>query len=245
MALPCTPTVVASASYRMQRISSPPFVPHRPTGIHVGTTAICLSGTKAAKMHCVIKAESHRVEFAFLLEAEYGPDVLEYFDQPYPPLRLEYLDKHGRRQTPLHIADYFVLKYHSAGWQECKPVQELIRLAEKQPNRYVLDEHGTWRCPPGEAAAGRLGLTYQVRASDQINWVIQDNWQVLEDYYQDLERLTVAEEALLALSHLVDQSPGITLADLHRAAPHIPTDWINIAIAKRLLYVDVLSHRLV
>ncbi len=196
------------------------------------------------KMHCVIKAESHRVEFAFLLEAEYGADVLEYFDQPYPPLRLEYLDKHGRRQTPLHTADYFVLKYHSAGWQECKPVQELIRLAEKQPNRYVLDEQGTWRCPPGEAAAGRLGLTYQVRASDQINWVIQDNWQILEDYYQDLERLTVAQEALLVLSHLVDQLPGITLADLHRAAPHIPTDWVNIAIAKRLLYVDVLSHRL-
>ena len=27
------------------------------------------------KMHCVIKAESHRVEFAFLLEAEYADDV--------------------------------------------------------------------------------------------------------------------------------------------------------------------------
>ena len=137
------------------------------------------------KMQCVIKAESHRVEFAFLLEAEYGDDVLEYFDQPSPPLQLAYLDKQGRRQTPFHTADYFVLTYHAAGWQECKPVEELIRLKDMQPHRYVLDEQGQWRCPPGEAAASRLGLTYQVRASDQINWVIQENWLALEDYHQD------------------------------------------------------------
>ena len=56
------------------------------------------------KMHYVIKAESHRVEFAFLLEAEYADDVLEYFDQPHPPMQLKYLDKQGRRQTPLHTA---------------------------------------------------------------------------------------------------------------------------------------------
>jgi putative transposase len=196
------------------------------------------------KMHCIIKAESHRVEFAFLLEAEYADDVLEYFDQPHPPMQLEYLDKQGRRQTPLHTADYFVLSYHSAGWQECKPVEELIRLAEKQPNRYVLDAQGMWRCPPGQVFAQRLGLTYHVRASDQINWAAQENWLALEDYYQDLERLTVPEDALSTLTHIVEESPGITLADLHRATPRIPTDWINIAIAKRLLYVDMLSHRL-
>src|SRR6266849_5614415 len=196
------------------------------------------------KMQCVIKAESHRVEFAFLLEAEYGDDVLEYFDQPHPPLQLEYPDKRGRRQTPFHTADYFVLTYHAAGWQECKPVEDLIRLAEKQPHRYVLDKQGRWRCPPGEAAAARLGLTYQVRASDQINWVIQENWLTLEDYYQDLNRLTVPEEALSVLVHIVDKSPGITLAELHRETPRIPADWINIALAKHLLYVDLRSHRL-
>ncbi len=196
------------------------------------------------KMQCVIKAESHRVEFAFLLEAEYGDDVLEYFDQPSPPLRLEYLDRQGRRQTPFHTADYFVLTYHAAGWQECKPVEELIRLKDKQPHRYVLDEQGRWRCPPGEAAASRLGLTYQIRASDQINWVIQENWLTLEDYYQDLDRLAVPEEALSTLVALVETSPGITLAELHREAPHLPVDWINIAIAKHLLYVDLLAFRL-
>jgi putative transposase len=196
------------------------------------------------KMQCVIKAESHKVEFAFLLEAEYGDAVLEYYDQPSPPIQLSYLDKHGRRQTPLHTADYFVLGYHEAGWQECKPVQELTRQSQERPNRYVLDERGTWRCPPGEAFAERLGLTYRVRATDQINWVAQDNWLFLEDYLQDLEHLVIQEEHLQTLYRIVDSSPGIWLSDLHASTPEIRADLINIAIAKRQLYVDLLSHRL-
>ncbi len=196
------------------------------------------------KMQCMIKAESHKVEFAFLLLAEYGDDVLEYYDQPFPPIQLEYLDKRGHRQTPFHTADYFVLGYHEAGWQECKPVQELIRQSQERPNRYVLDEHGTWRCPPGEAFAERLGLTYRVRASDQINWVVQDNWLFLDDYFQDLERLMIPEETLETFRRIVDEHPGITLAELQREIPEIRTDLINIAIAKHQLYVDLLTHRL-
>jgi len=195
-------------------------------------------------MQCVIKAESHTVEFAFLLLAEYGDDVLEYYDQPAPPIPLEYLDRHGHRQTPLHTADYFVLGYHEAGWQDCKPVQELIRQSQERPNRYVLDELGNWRCPPGEAFASRPGLTYRVKASDQINWVVQDNWLFLDDYFQDLERLVVPEEHLQILQQMVDAYPGITLADLHASTPEMPTDLINIAIAKHHLYVDLRSYRL-
>src|SRR6266567_3987536 len=33
------------------------------------------------KMQCVIKAESHKVEFAFLLQVEHDDDVLEVWDQ--------------------------------------------------------------------------------------------------------------------------------------------------------------------
>ncbi len=146
------------------------------------------------KMQCIIQAESAKVEFAFLLEAEHSDDVLEFFDQP-PPIPLEYPDKRGRMQRPLHTADYFVFRYHEAGYEECKPVEQLTRLAQTQPNRYLLDEQGNWRCPPGEALAAQYGLTYRVRASNQINWAAQDNWLYLEDYYQDLEKLTVPDAA--------------------------------------------------
>ena len=49
------------------------------------------------KMQCIIKAESTKVEFPFLLQAEHDDDVLEIWDQP-PAIPLEYLDKRGRLQ---------------------------------------------------------------------------------------------------------------------------------------------------
>ncbi len=147
------------------------------------------------KMQCIIKAESHQVEFAFLLQAEHDDAILEVWDQP-PAIQLEYRDRRNRLQRPLHTADYFVFGSGECGWIECKPTQELVKQAEKRPSRYVLDESGTWRCPPGETFAATYGLTYRVWTSDQINWAAQENWLYLEDYYSDLERLVAPEAAL-------------------------------------------------
>ena len=73
-----------------------------------------------------------------------------------------------------------------------------------------------------------------MRASDQINWVAQDNTLYLEEYYQDLERLHIPEEVLESLYRLVDEHPGIMLADLRAAAldEGISADLIHIAIAR-------------
>ena len=195
------------------------------------------------KMHCIIKAESHKVEFAFLLQVEHDDNVLEVWDQP-PSIQLEYQDRRGRTQRPLHTADYFLFRYKEAGWVECKPTQELIRQARTRPNRYQLDEQGKWRCPPGEAYAAKHGLFYEVYASDQINWAAQDNWLFLEDYYQDLDRLQVAETDIDILSRIVREQPGILLSDLLLQAEGMNTDAVNIAIAKHVLYVDLAIHRL-
>jgi len=194
------------------------------------------------KMQCIIKAESAKVEFPFLLQAEHDDDVLEIWDQP-PSIPLEYLDKRGRLQRPMHTADYFVFRYRECGWIECKPAQELSRLVEKQPNRYVLDEHGVWRCPPGEAFAARYGLTYQAWSSDNINWAAQENALFLEDYYQDLDGLTIPETIVARLHQLLEEHPGIVLTDL-QAVSETPADLINIAIARHDLYVDLATYRL-
>ena len=195
------------------------------------------------KMGCIIKAESHTVEFPRLLVHEYSKNVLEYYDQP-PSIRLEYLDKRGHKQTPYHTPDFFVFRYKSAGWEECKPTQELIRQAQERPNRYRIDEQGTWRCPPGEEFAKQFGLTYHVRPSDEINWTAHDNWLYLEEYYQDLKKLTISDEALDKLHRIVNETPGISLADLALAAEGVSVDEINFAIANHDLYVDLLTHRL-
>jgi putative transposase len=197
------------------------------------------------KMQCIIKAESAKVEFAFLLQAEHDDAILEVWDQP-PPILLEYQDKHDRWQRPMHTADYFIFGREECGWIECKPTEELFKQAERSPNRYVRDEHGIWRCPPGETLAAKYGLTYRVWSSDQINWAAQDNALYLEDYYQDLERLQVPKEILETIIGLVNEHPGIILADLKSiaAGTGISADLIHIAIAKHDLYVDLSHSRL-
>ena len=220
------------------RVRSSP--PHRTPASRAGNMPVWYPSTK---MQCIIKAESAKVEFAFLLEAEHSDEVLEFFDQP-PPIPLEYRDRRNHVQRPLHTADYFVFRSHSAGYEECKPVEKLIQLAQTHPNRYVLDEHGRFRCPPGEAFAAKYGLTYRVRTSDQINWAAQENWLYLEDYYHDLDTLRIPNADLTTLYQIVKDSPGITLADLRTAALPVSSDQINIAIARSALYVDLTAHRL-
>src|SRR5438105_9324185 len=70
------------------------------------------------KMQCIIKAESAKVEFAFLLAAEHDDAILEIWDQPHPPISLEYYDKRGHLQQPMHTADYFVFGREECGWVE-------------------------------------------------------------------------------------------------------------------------------
>jgi hypothetical protein len=140
------------------------------------------------KMQCIIKAESAKVEFAFLLQAEHDDDVLEVWDQP-PSIPLEYEDRRGRVQRPMHTPDYFLFRANGAQWVECKTSQELIKQAETRPNRYRLDEQGVWRCPPGEAYAAKYGLTYRVWTSDQVNWAAQDNALFLVNDLKDRTKI--------------------------------------------------------
>src|SRR6266567_3331954 len=219
--------------------SSPPS---RTPGAHRGNMPVWYP---SKKMHCIIKAESAKVEFAFLLAAEHDDAILEIWDQP-PSIPLEYLDKRGRLQRPMHTADYFIFGQEECGWIECKPTEELLKQGKTRPNRFVRDEQGNWRCPPGETFAAKYGLTYRVWSSDQINWAAQDNALYLEDYYQDLERLQIPKEILEILYRFVDEYPGIILADLRDVAlaEGISADLINIAIAKHDLYIDLATYRL-
>ena len=86
------------------------------------------------KMGVTIQFESHRVELPAILELEHNDDVLEYYDQP-PSIKLDYSSADGKRLGVLHTPDFFVVREDSAGWEECKTEEELIRLADRNPNR--------------------------------------------------------------------------------------------------------------
>jgi transposase InsO family protein len=192
------------------------------------------------KMGLTIQFESHRVELAFVYEMEHDSNVLEYYDQP-PAIPLEYESANGRGLVVLHTPDYFVIHTDSAGWQECKQEQELERLAQTSPHRYRRDSDGRWRCPPGEAYAGKLGLYYRLRSSAEIDWTLQRNIQYLEDYWR-FDAVEVAPRAREAIQAEVSATPGLRLSDLFRETLGAASrDDIHRLIAAGDVYVDLRS----
>jgi putative transposase len=203
-----------------------------------GGTSNVVGRYPSRKMGRVIQFESHRVELAFVFEFEHDTDVLEYYDQPCH-LPLQYIGRNGRRVTARHTPDYFVLRTETAGSEECKTDQELLKLVEKSPHRYKREGNGTWHCPPGEAYAASLGFYYRIRNSGEICWTLQRNIQYLADYLRANhgQEGSPHREALLADAR---RNPGIALgALLETAAPAEARDCLYSMIARGDLYVDL------
>src|SRR3989442_14400580 len=97
----------AAQDLLLQVRSSPPS---RTPGSRAGNMPVWYP---SKKMQCIIKAESAKAEFAFLLEAEHSDEVIEFWDQP-PPIPLKYNDKRSHLQRPLHTADSFEFGSDSA-----------------------------------------------------------------------------------------------------------------------------------
>jgi putative transposase len=188
------------------------------------------------KMGVSIQFESHRVELAAIYLMEHDRSVLEYYDQP-PPIKLSFQKSDDRSVGMLHTPDFFVLRMDSAGWEEWKDEDRLIRLAEKAPARYVQDG-GQWRCPPGERWAEPLGLYYRIRSSSEINYVLQRNIAALEDYLAE-DRPVVSPETLVMVQELVCAQPGIGLAAVLSRLKDVAVDHLYSLIGAGSVYVDL------
>jgi len=190
------------------------------------------------KMGCVIQAESHKNELAGIYEKEYDPGVLEYYDQP-EAFQLVYKAKKTKRLITVdHTPDFFALRKDEAGWEEWKTEEELLELVEEQPHRYIKDEAGQWRCPPGEEHARPLGLFYAVRSSAEIDWVLQRNLRFLEDYLRE-DCPDVIEPLREEIVQRVSEEPGETLDDLLREIGEKHSDNIYRLIAIGDIYCDL------
>jgi putative transposase len=196
------------------------------------------------KMGVTIQFESHRVELPFIYELEHNAAVLEYYDQP-PSIPLSYPTPNGRALSVIHTPDYFVIRQDSAGWEECKTLEDLEKLTVKSPNRYRRDSEGRWCCPPGQAYALATGLYYRVRSSGEINWVLQRNLQFLEDYFR-FDRGSVAGFVDQAVKTAVQLQPGIRLSDLLEQVKDVAKrDDIFLLITSGEIYVDLSAAAIV
>ena len=190
------------------------------------------------KMGCVIQAESHKNELAGIYEKEYDPEVLEYYDQP-EAFQLVYQTKKKKRQVTVeHTPDFFVLRQDKAGWEEWKMEEALLELVEEQPHRYIKDDAGQWRCPPGEAHARPLGLFYAVRSSAEIDWVLQRNLRFLEDYLRE-DCPDVIGSLREEIIQQVSEMTGVTLDNLLREMGEKYSDSIYRLIAIGDIYCDL------
>lgn len=195
------------------------------------------------KMGVTIQFESHRVELARIIQLEFDPDVLEYYDQPYGGVELSYKARSGKANRVVSTPDFFVIRIDGAGWEECKPEAELEKLALSQPNRYCRDEDGVWSCPPGEEYAARFGLTFRVWSDDEVSWEFQDNIFWLDDYLR-FDSPAIEPSTVAAVQDLVEERRGLSLAELLEADTGATPDDIYGLIATRQIYVDLYSGKL-
>lgn len=192
------------------------------------------------KMGHTINFESHTVELCGIYELEHDGTVLEYFDQPYT-IKLNYTSRSGRRVGTPHTPDFLAIRTDSAGFEEWKTEEKLVKLADESPNRYVKGEDGIWRCPPGQEFAAQYGLYYRVRSTTDIDWVFQNNIRFLEDYLRD-EVSRLETETTNAIMHAVRISPGINLADLIVQNDSFAADDVYYSLITDMIYMDLKSY---
>jgi putative transposase len=188
------------------------------------------------KMGRTIQFESHRNELAAILLYGHSPEILEFWDQPCR-IKLNYQSKSGKQLGVWHTPDFFVIRADSAGWEECKTAEDLQRLSETNPNRYIQTDNG-WKCPPGQKYAEQYGLTYHLRSSAEINWIYQRNMLFLEDYLR-AGLPAVPLQIQNRIRTLVALQPGMTLTELIACAAPATVDDIYILIVTDELFVDM------
>jgi putative transposase len=193
------------------------------------------------KMGVTIQFESRTVELAAIIEKEHDINVFEYFDQP-PSIPIQY-QVDGKKRGHRYTADFFVISENWVGWEEWKTEEDLIKLSQKYPHRYSLDEDGNWVSPPVEEYAKTQGLSFRIRSSKEINWNFQRNIRFLEDYLlNESPSIPLHDESLI--KDIVANSPGITLKTLLEHPDNVSSDYVYTLISLKEIYLDLYKHSL-
>jgi putative transposase len=198
------------------------------------------------KMGLTIQFESHKLELAGIYEKEHDKKVIEYYDQP-PSFTIKYENLKGAKKKSIghrYTADFFVIEENWIGWEEWKSDEDLIKLSQKNLNRYCVDENGNWRCPPAEAYAQSMGLSFRIRSSKDIDWTYQRNLRFLEDYLLE-EKPYVSDDASNMVLKLIGDKPSISLDELLSSQAVYTADDIFTMIANGQIYVDLFNYLIV
>jgi putative transposase len=195
----------------------------------------------SVKMGCAMQFESRHVELWGMYTMERDDDVLEYFDQP-TRIQLHYQARSGRKTSPWHTPDFFVVRREGAGFEEWKSAAVLDQLGIRMPERYQRHGAGGWQCPPGEAAANALGLYYRVRTSAEYHPFYLQNLKFLQDFWTHTCPVDAGQEAQVLAALAV--YPGVSVAALLDAHPRLSVDVVWAMLTARRLYTDLAAASL-
>jgi len=126
--------------------------------------------------------------------------------------------------------------------EEWKTEETLQQLTLAQPYRYVYDEGGGWRCPPGEETAASLGLSYRVRSSVELAPEVIRNLIFLDEY---CGAPGLPPALATQVQALVRATPGLSLSALLQEQPQLTLDVVYTLIAQAHLYVDLAAQPLI
>jgi transposase InsO family protein len=189
------------------------------------------------KMGWTVQAESVTVELPFVYSLEVDDDVLEYFAQPRR-LKISYRHRDGKHVGFFHTPDYLVIRKNAVEIVECKPIEKMTELHANAPERYCQDGNGTWRCPPGEAAAARRGLDYLLWTNDRVTPVYVRNVRFLMDYLVSMPPEADAEWRE-TIQLMVRDNPGVYLDEVLGNVPSDYVDTLYTLVANGEIYVDL------
>lgn len=179
-------------------------------------------------------------EFAFAESRLSHPGTRLLMGQP-EALQLSYSTEAGRKKTYSRHFDFLLLSEDFTGLVEHKTEADLLSLSARDPACWQQSEDG-WHCPPGEAAAQRLGLQFSVVTAADVNHIRLANFRLLEDYF-DPRTPALTELELTALAEVFRESPYRSLEELQLDS-RVNIDTLMTAIAQGQLLCDLSTTRL-
>jgi putative transposase len=188
-----------------------------------------------------IQFESQHVELWAIYAMERDDDVLEYYDQP-TRIQLHYRSRFGHKTSPWHTPDFLVIRRNGAAFEEWKPPSTLEQLTTRMPERYQREASGGWRCPPGEAAASALGLTYRVRTSSEYHPCYIQNLKFLQDFWT--HPFSLSPQAESQVRDAIAVYPGISVAALLEAHPDLVIDVVWAMLTTQSIFADLTATSL-
>jgi len=190
----------------------------------------------SVKMGWAIQFESQHVELWAIYAMERDAEVLELYEQP-TRIQLHYQARSGRKTSPWHIPDFLVIRRDGAGFEEWKHPASLDKLAITQPQRYQRKARGGWQCPPGEATAQALGLSYRVRTSAEFHPTYIQNLKFLQDFWTHPFQVEAGQETQVLAS--LDTYPGVSVAALLDAHPGLAVDVVWAMLTQQQIFTDL------